>query len=592
MELTFLPICTLNTASRKSISFFVESGRFFPLDFYGLSWSLERTFGKNLEALFKEYQKSYIQEALKQKSLPEKALFSSQTDLPLNSDENHIYFLISNKKSTPKLVVMKKATEKVHIQGRIDLPLGKVFYRGGAVCCCWQAVAQARSSIEFSLFREGFKPLKEYNSKSVMDLHKKKVISLDTRQSHTGNAILLNDSFYDHSHSSAIMDHKGRIYYFKQKGSLRTLYRDKKALFSFSSYSAYPVEADMEGLYFIASVPYGSSLFIYKEGKGIFRLSQGDRLTYARKIRKNTFLVSELHPFEIQYKIIKTEERPELPFLYTYSFKKQSLFSKLKGLTLPSHSHIVEKQEHFYDQKAVLAPNEEDKEKGLEKDDSRQREKGIFKAEGYPGQNLIASPGWDVQAYKPIAFLKLYQISFLPYPSLRYLYNFQFPESFKPQRLVSDFYFLSLFQFSDPLHFNTLDVQSFFGFQPSHKKFFKLSYSYHKYRPSFSLFFSYENSPISQRHFNKFKNLGFLRKSDLFKQDKSLKSSIPHKDTSIGFAVKYPLFLKPYSDLSLRSELQLGWKQFHNRKKNPQSDFFLSLKALEKLYQTRRANSL
>ena len=110
--------------------FFSESGRFIPLDFHGLNRALKRTFGKGLEALFKNYQKHYAPLAEKQKSSPEKALFKSSIHLPMNSDENKIYFLISDMKSPPYLILLDKKTKKIRKQKK-NLPLGKIFYKNG-----------------------------------------------------------------------------------------------------------------------------------------------------------------------------------------------------------------------------------------------------------------------------------------------------------------------------------------------------------------------------------------------------------------------------------------------------------------------------
>ena len=292
--------------------FFSESGYFFPFDFYGLNWSLKKTFGKSLEILFEDYKKHYAPLARKQQSSSEKALVKSKIFLPMNSDKNKIYFLISDMKSPPELILFDKKTKKIRQQKK-NLPLGKIFYKKGG----YYSSSNERTgsfSIEYSLFKENFKPLKKYNSQHIMDLYKNKYISLDTRQNHIQNSLLVNGVFYDTSHSSAIMDHMGRIYYFKQNREKRTLYRDKEPLFSFNSYYAYPVEADEEGLYFIGATQYGSSLFVYKESSEVFRLSESDTISYARRIKGNEFMVSEITPTQHEYKVIQTKEIPEIPF--------------------------------------------------------------------------------------------------------------------------------------------------------------------------------------------------------------------------------------------------------------------------------------
>ena len=312
--------------TKKTNYFFSESGRFFPWDYYGLNSSLKRTFGKGLEPLFKEYKDHYFLTAKEQKSSSQKAFLKSQVSLPINSDENYIYFLISNLKSLPKLIVFNKKTKDI-IEQKIDLPLGKIFYREGKYYSVYNEQTSS-TSIEYTLVGEGLKPVKKYNSQNVMDFYKSKVISLDTRQSHIQNSLLVNKVFYDTTHSSAVMNHKGEIYYFKQDKDKRVLYKDKQALFSFKSYYSYPVEADEGGLYFIGATKYGSSLFVYKDNIGVFRLSSSDTISQARRIKGNEFLVSEITPTQHEYKIIQTQELSEEPFLYTYSFEKENLLKQ------------------------------------------------------------------------------------------------------------------------------------------------------------------------------------------------------------------------------------------------------------------------
>ena len=309
---------------KKINKLFEKSGSFLPVGFWGLNSAFKRAFRKDLTFFFEGYKKYYGQTAKKQNSSPEKALIKSKAGLPINSGKNKIYFLISDVKSPPQLVIFDKKTNKIK-KKEVNLPFGKIFYNKGNYYSAGQGRTSA-SSTEYSLFKEGFEPLKKYNSQYVMDFYKNKFIALDTKENHSQNRLFLNQAFYDNVHSSAVMDHLGRVYYFKQKGDKRTLYRDKKPVFSFNSHYGYPVEADEEGVYFIGATKFGSSLFVYIEEAGVFRLSLSDTITYARKIKKNKFLVSEITPTHYKYKIISTEKMPEEPVLYAYSFKKQNIF--------------------------------------------------------------------------------------------------------------------------------------------------------------------------------------------------------------------------------------------------------------------------
>ena len=539
---------------KKINSFFSESGRFFPLDFYGLSRSLKRTFGKNLETLFEEYKEHYAPLAEKQKSSPEKTLWTSQISLPMNSDENKIYFLVSDMKSPPRLLIFDKKTGQIKKQKK-NLPLGKVFYKEGEFLSSSRGQT-SNTSVEFSLFKEDFKPIKKYNSQYVMDMYKNKTISLDTRQSLTQNSLLLNNVFYDNIHSSAVMDHKGRIYYFKQNKDIRTLYRDTKPLVSFKLYYSYPVEADEEGLYFIGATKYGSSLFVYKEGLGLFRLSESDTITDARKIDEEKFLVSEISPTHHKYKIIQTQKIPAKPFLYTYSFKKKYLFEKTGNLS--AHSAQGEQNSWAADKNNNI---------------------GAFKDKEIVSQNKNlkkTSSSFEPELYNPLSHLSLQQVFllyipkvFLPYiPKVFLLY---IPKTLLPYINPG---FLYAFQFSDPLQFNKLFLIGSLG---KKQKRFQLSYSYEEFRPSVAFSFSYEENQLDQSRFKTFKDIDFLETEDIYIPYENnllkIKDYIPYRDRSFGLSSQYPLLIRSYWNLTIASSLQLGQKQFNNTTKNKSLPF-------------------
>ena len=503
---------------KKTNHFFSESGLFFPIDFYGLSLALKKTFGKDLNTLFKEYKNHYAPLAEKQKSSVEKALVKSKVSLPMNSNKNHIYFLTSDKKSPPKLILFDKKTSQITKQKK-NFPLGKIFYQSGKYYSSSSARTSS-NSIEYSLFKEGFQPVKKYNSQYIMDIYKKTILSLDTSQNHTQNTLLLNHRFYDNTHSSAIMDHKGQVYYFKQNKNIRILYKNKKPLLRLKSYYAYPVEADKEGLYFIGATRYGSSLFLYKEGQDLLRLSSSDTIVYGRKINKKYFLVSEITPTHYQYKVIPIQAFSEKPYFYTYSFNKEALFKK--------------------SQKAYVQKT------------SKEKSREVLPTSKEKKMDPLASKPrlWD-NSYNSLSALSLCCVFSL----------LSFPNAEKGLSLFSSF------QFLDPLQWNRFSFDSFFN---KNRKLIQLSYSYKQYRPTLSVSFTYNNSHLQGKK-NKYellslKELGFLEKKELFTAFNEFKKdfSTPYKDRAIRFSFLYPLIKKAQWNLSFTSTFQFGQKQFQN----------------------------
>lgn len=293
-----------------------------PVGFYSLNRSFKKNLGESFYSLFKKYIKHYKLQAINQKSSPEKPFLTSRIFSKLNRNNKNIFFLISDSKSSPELVTFRKKNLKWTKQKK-DLPLGKVFFIEGIP---YSASNYTTTPIEttFSLFDENYKALEKYKSQFVMDIVKNKTISLDVTQALTHIKLLINNKFYGHTHSSAILDDRGNVYYFKNKNKTRTLYKNKTPLWSYKGYYGFPVEADNQGVYFIASTPYGSSLFLYSNG-AVSRISNSDTIIDGRKINDNQFLVAEAAPRHYEYKIITTQLQNQTPHLYKYSFQKKKI---------------------------------------------------------------------------------------------------------------------------------------------------------------------------------------------------------------------------------------------------------------------------
>ncbi len=296
-----------------------------PLGTYKINSSFKKSLNTSFYSALENYKNYYKPQALKQKVSKGKILITSNSFLPLNSDDKNIFFLVTNLKSPPSLVILNKKTQTISLTKK-DMPLGKVFLIDGTY---YSASTGQTSTTEekFTLFESGHKPLKKYISQYVMDLSKNKELSLDTKQSLDQMRLLVNNKFYGKTHSSAVLDQKGNIYYFKNKNEKRTLYKNKTPLWSYKGYYGFPVEAHQEGVYFIAATKYGSSLFLHSKGS-TFRLSKSDTIISARKINKTDFLVSEVTSKNYEYKIIKIIRKKEEPYLYKYAFTKKKINTK------------------------------------------------------------------------------------------------------------------------------------------------------------------------------------------------------------------------------------------------------------------------
>ena len=524
---------------------------FVPFDYVGLNASFKKTFQKSVQELFEGYKKHYLSQAQNQKFLKPEPLLKSKRFTRISGDEESLYFLISDTKTPSELVVFDKKSQKITTK-KSYLPFGQLFKRGEKFVSAG-SFRTSTVSVEYGLSDESFKPLSDYNSQQLLEIKGDQSLSLDAQNSHKGNALLLNKEFYDWTHSSAVRDSLGSIYYFKQSGNLRTLYKNKKPVISFPAYFSYPVEADTEGIYFIAPTAYGSSLFVYsnREAK-MYRLSDSDRIVFARKINNQEFLVSEISPQHYEYKILKAKKIKDKPYLYKYSFQKESLFDKAPVF--------------------------------VEKD--------------------IENPS-PIKKYHSLKDLRLLNFNLIAQGEptnwwINGVFNFADPLSYNTLNLTSQLQGVLL----ETENFSLKNLFFYNG---------KLSYSYNRYRPAFSFSVNYDKSFLNlkpdkalflesgavggsiddlkpdtesalQRTEESYKekyetdkyerdeklmetlmDLDFLDKKDIDSARQNRQSYIETQDRSLNFLVSYPLFRDSLSAWLSKLSMDIGQRRFFDQ---------------------------
>lgn len=519
---------------KKIKSFFYESAKIFPIGYYGLRRSFRKAFGEDINSLFEDYKKHYNRLAGLQRSAPGRVLFTSKTFAPINSDKENLFFLISDLKSPAELVIWnkKKASFK---KRKAYLPLGKVFKREGRYLSAGN-IRTGTNAVEYTLVREKFKPVLKYNSQYVMDFYQDQALSLDTRKSYQGNFLSLGGEFYDRVHSSALVDSEGSVYYFKQAGGERMLYKNKKPLAKFSAYFAYPVEATPKELYFIGPTLYGSSLFVYREGQGFYRLSDSDRIVSARKIKENQFLIAEIGSGHYEYKLmIASSEASPLKTSKNPALSKETLSA-------------VEKfnQPVFYE--------------------DLPQKKNLFEKELNPEDGFLKSPWPRSKPYRAFSNLMVKNFGLSFFQSVYGFLNFE-----------------------DPLNFNNLLLSSLAS---KTADFFNISYFHQKYRPQLELSLNYNrgrlNAAGDKALIDTFQDLGFLEEEDrsLFIERplpegteatevsgqlpaqishvlKRPKPYLNYQTRSLSLGLSYPLLRRSEFSLKAGSSITVGQRKFN-----------------------------
>ena len=280
-----------------------------------------------IKDITKSYFNHYLSSASQQSYTATPVLFESSICHPFNQSKEELFFLTSDFKSTPILRVFNKESKKWTDQ-KIDLPLGKVFKINNKYYAR-SSEYTAPNTVHYSLFSKGLKNNKAFDSKYVTDIKGDSTLHIDAKNNIEGFKLYFNDKLYTDVHSSALFDKNKNIYYFKQKGNRRVLYKNKSPLFSYKGYYGKLLEIDPKGtIYFIGASQYGSSIYQYHSGK-ISRASSSDTVIQAQKINNKEFIVCEVSPYKYEYKMAPQIITNEQPVFYKYHFKKDSMERKL-----------------------------------------------------------------------------------------------------------------------------------------------------------------------------------------------------------------------------------------------------------------------
>lgn len=282
------------------------------------SGSLIRQFKTTFESIVRMYINQYKHEASLQKSSSREVLFESASCPPFNSSRDKVFFFTTNSLSSSFIRVYSKKSKKWSYRRTKLLP-GKLFKIGKSYYSR-ASYADSFNSTVYSLFSENAVSHKFFKSKYVEDIKGDSILYIDSKNTLEGRKLFLNKRFYSYIHSNALFDSNKNIYYFKQKNSLRTLYKNKIPIFSYYGFYGHIINIDPNGaVYFIASTPYGSSIFQYKNGI-VNRTVMSDTVIQAKKINAEEFIVCEVAPKAYAYKIIPIEEKLESPAFYYYTF--------------------------------------------------------------------------------------------------------------------------------------------------------------------------------------------------------------------------------------------------------------------------------
>jgi hypothetical protein len=256
---------------------------------------------------------------------------TSKSHKKLNSNKEDIFFLTSDAVSKPKLHVLSKVDGSHSVKSDTYM-FGKVFKVDDSYYTSSSTDTDV-NKIELGLFDKDGNLLKESRSKIIQRvLSDGKFLYFDVNKSFDKPALYLGDSSYDTVNSSVFSDASDNIYYFKQSGKKRTLYKNKEPIFSYMGWYGFVVDVTDDGVYFIANSKNGSSLYLYNRGE-TFRVSAGDDIIDAKLLGEKTLLLATISGDGYNYIKTPMQIQKEEVFNRTYFFENEILEDGYTPLT-------------------------------------------------------------------------------------------------------------------------------------------------------------------------------------------------------------------------------------------------------------------
>ncbi len=259
----------------------------------------KKHYGKRFELLLEEFVEEIKQKHATFRATKAKALVRSQIFVPLNKTEHEIHTLIGDNLSTPKLLILNTQTMELTLK-EDAYRVGELFKIDGA----YYTFASAKTSpfkVEMGLFdKEGF--LKKGSEGKALQgfTTSGKMVYFDIAKSIERPQIYVDGTFYAESSSSVYVNGED-IYYFKQEGEKRTLYKNREALLAFMGHYGFVVDVDAMGfVYFITNSKDGSTVYRTKNGV-VERVNLADDIIDFKLLNEHEALVVTVDAYGYAY---------------------------------------------------------------------------------------------------------------------------------------------------------------------------------------------------------------------------------------------------------------------------------------------------
>ena len=377
--------------------FYNFSGQWIPLFTNSV---FEETFGKNFEESLQGYNAWLLKRHSGFVPSQGKVLFRSKSSKKLNSDDENIYILTSDMLSQPTLVQVDKKSKKI-TKTKTNHKMGKLFKTEGK----YYSLASAHTRVDeisVGLFDEEGHFLEGSGSQAMQSVSADgKKVYFDIPSSFDEPQMYVDGKFYAKVNSSVFTYHD-RHYYFVQSGKTRTLYENKKALFSFEGWYGFVCDINDEGVYFIANTKHGSGLYRYHDSL-LERMSVADDIIDARLIDKEHALIASIGAEGINFQEITLLGVPSKVEEVKYFFEDDARFGKLRFVEKASKSQRYNPLTNMHYSSLSQSVSSAGKDINFDisanfTDALSQNSVKIFTTKS--GEDVIAGVGYDSSAYR------------------------------------------------------------------------------------------------------------------------------------------------------------------------------------------------
>ena len=269
-------------------------------------------FGESLETLLAEFVDEIKERHSKSKEVQGEAIAKSQFFVPLNRDGMEVYTLIGDRKSAPKLLRLNRKTKELSLSSN-SYRVGEVFKRENQFYT--QSFAKTSPlKIEMGLFDDDGLLKEDSGSKAIQGyLQNGKEVYFDVPSSIELPQLYIDGEFYTKTYSSVHVD-KSDVYYFKQEGEKRTLFKNRTPIVSYEGHYGFVVDVDSDGaIYFVSTSEHGST--VYKVLNGVTtRVTLADNIIDLKLLGEKEAVVATIVADGYEYKIVSLSSTLANPY--------------------------------------------------------------------------------------------------------------------------------------------------------------------------------------------------------------------------------------------------------------------------------------